>query len=181
MHTNRSTVPTTDPAGELPPVSFAEALAASGGLPDGLGAGLFLALTTLVRPWELVSAAKVEGGFLHLPEIPCGARRSVPLGYFARCVVGDGPVSLLAALCVRPGAEVDFLARLQHEVHRVLDASLEQLWASAIEAVAGAAGSAPERDAVFAYAGVGPGDGGSGLLGAVPALIDDRVRAAGFE
>lgn len=84
-----------------------------------------------MRPSELVSAAKVEVGFLHLPEIPCGARRSVPLGHFARRVVGDGPVFLLAALCVRPGAEVDFLARLQHEAHRVLDASLEQLWASA--------------------------------------------------
>jgi len=170
----------TGPTTQAPAASYAEALRSCAELPDDLGRATFFMLATLIRPWELVSAARVADGHLHLPQIPYGCERSVPVGYFARRVVGQAPAPVLVALGVRAGAEVDYLARLQRASHAAIGASLERLWVTVLEALVGAATSSPERNAVFAYAGASSLGVDPGLLDAVPALIDAQVRAAGY-
>lgn len=163
-------------------VAYRDALRSTVQLPDDLGRGCFLLLTTLLRPHELFSAASVTARQLDIPEtLWCSTARTIPLSGSAVHVLGPTQRSVSEALGVHPGAEVAFLARLQRGVDELLGASLEELVGMAIQALVIAAPSTPERDAVFDYAGIGALSAGSHLLNAVPAIIDQEVRAAGFE
>lgn len=148
--------------------------------PEDLARGALLVITALVRPWELVASTYARG-VLHVPAIRCRRERSVPLSTAAAAILGAGPGAVLGGLGVSSGEEAGFLGRIQRELEDRLATGLESAWVSALEALVVSAPSRPEREAVFAYAGVGAMQAPGGLLTVVPALIDRLVAAAGLE